>query len=316
MRVPAHVQKVISGLRQRIPFLLSRKGPRPLVTGLTYQTLPLNTTLTCAGVELRRLLTPPVPVNHDDITIDMGPECERLFDIWVSPLIDGESGREEAFMEAAGRRLYDFVASGKSEGERIVRLLTALGNTQGARVIHDETSFLVTIEGRAFGIQDGIAVSRFSSGVSIRVTNVTRIMSRTRQTSTFDSGFATTYRRLEDIAPKYLPALVALRTWGEEIDFHALFNPCGVGDFTDLLMEEVRNLVKLQGPYARLSNLLVPRWMKAREFQRVVGRLDRAPRTLTVKRQAFVVEKLHNFLKTKRRTKNETNRNHGQGPQR
>lgn len=181
-------------LKGRIAYYLRRyhrlilRHPR-----VTLTLLPLNTTLQFEGTPLRELITPQIE----------GDAAHRrhILDAYLSPLVTFEGDSEKDLVEVAGAVGPSLLAFMQNKGgkpatfyEGVVRLIFALGNTEGATMEITDNTILVAHDHLTYGIKAGAVVSRFCTGMELGIGNPLEIVSRTETVEMQDPLFALLYR--------------------------------------------------------------------------------------------------------------------------
>ena len=264
---------------ERLAFLLRRYNRLVLRhSRVSLPLLPLTTTLQFEGHPLRSVITPPVT----------GDAAHRryIYDAWLFPLTDewdGTTTSEQGVREVAGRDSDDLLAFALSTDreepdfyEATVRLLYALGNTEGAEMEITDNTLLVTHAGITYGIKAGSTLSRFASGIELGKGNPQEILNRVETVEMDDPLFALLYREAYLRGRHVVHALTALRTGNPNFDFKRLVGsqPSRTPTAKKLkLWESI--LLNEPDPLSALYRKLVPTWITRADFNRCICQAQR-----------------------------------------
>lgn len=266
------VERYEPTLKGRIAYYLRRynrlilRHPR-----VTLTLLPLNTTLQFEGTPLRELITPQIE----------GDAAHRrhILDAYLSPLVTFEGDSEKDLVEVAGTVGPSLLAFMQNKGgkpstfyEGVVRLIFALGNTEGATMEITDNTILVTHDHLTYGIKAGAVVSRFCTGMELGIGNPLEIVSRTETVEMQDPLFALLYREAYLRGKHLVHALTAIRTGDPAIDFKTLiaedYRP-KVSERTLKRWEDVIN--EDPDPVGVLYRAMVPTLMTRQAFTKHIG---------------------------------------------
>lgn len=260
--------KLIEILMTRLRHVDTRKE---VVTRMRYRTLPWVTDRCLEGVPIRTLMTP--------LVTGCGRETESVFDVWCV------SVREGANFTMATRDLCDYGHRTLSEflrrnsttlEEGTVLLLCALGNADGATFEYTLDRVLVTHDGVTFGIREGVAESRFSSGLRFDGLDPIQVLEATHETQAYDEAFVRLYREAYNVGDDAVEALIALRTGDRRFNFGAMLGKCRlrVAPRVDTLARIERGVMTKRDPLMYLYSEVVPRWFRPFEFNTVIAKLS------------------------------------------
>ena len=266
-------------LIERLSFLLRRYNRLVLRhSRVSLPLLPLTTTLQFEGHPLRSVITPPVT----------GDAAHRryIYDAWLFPLTeewDGTTTSEQGVREVADREADALLAFMQNAGgkapdfyEATVRLLYALGNTEGATMEITDNTLLVTHDGITYGIKAGTTVARFASGIELGKGNPQEILNRVEKVEMGDPLFALLYREAYLRGKHVVHALTALRTGNPNFDFKRLVGsqPRRTPTTKKLkLWESI--LLNEPDPLSTLYRKLVPTWITRADFNRYICQAQR-----------------------------------------
>lgn len=248
---------------------LCRKYVRGGVNGprrVTLHTLPWLTAKTFMGTPLRHVMSPLVP--------DTGIETEAIFDAWLWPKFTEEGDSVEDLTTASSKALTDFVLLGSDFNEQTVRLLYALGNAEGATLVVDPTAMVVQHGEKAYGIIDRAINSRFCTGMRMDVDHV-EWLNRRHKIDFQDAQLCVLWQEAYRRGRGAVDAITALYQGDPNIVWKRLLTtrvkrpPPSKRRFDDWV-------ATLCGPGDSVSRLyvkLVPQWMTATEFGKVICRL-------------------------------------------
>lgn len=260
-------------LIERLAFLLRRYNRLVLRhSRVSLKLLPLNTTLQFEGRPLRSVITPPIT----------GDAAQRryIYDAWLNPLTedwDGHGSHEQGVREVVGAEadaLLDFMwNTGKSNTfyEATVRLLYAMGNTEGATMQITDNTLLVTHDGLTYGINAGTTVSRFANGIDLGKGNPLEIVSRSETVEMDDPLFALLYREAYMRGKHVVHALTALRTGNPHFDFKRLVPHNYKRKATEKKLQMWEAILRNEpDPLSKLYRKIVPTWISRTDFNRYI----------------------------------------------
>ena len=287
-------------LIERLSFLLRRYNRLVLRhSHVSLPLLPLTTTLQFEGHPLRSVITPPVT----------GDAAHRryIYDAWLFPLTeewDGTTTSEQGVREVAEREANDLLAFVEHAGcressfyEATVRLLYALGNTEGAAMEITDNTLLVTHDGITYGIKAGSTLSRFASGIELGKGNPQEILNRTETVEVDDPLFALLYREAYLRGKHVVHALTALRTGNPNFDFKRLVGAQPQRKPTAKKLEAWESiLLNDPDPLSALYRKLVPTWITRADFNRHICQAQRRPVDPSYEARIRFSNKMHTYF--------------------
>lgn len=246
---------------------------------MTFTTLPLSTDAKLDHVELKHIVTPPVPAD--------GILTEQLLDAWVYPMVDGESTPEKSLGEISDKMLVEFVGAGPTFGEQTVRLIHALGNAEGAETTYDKHSIMVRHDGREFGLQDGAITSRFCTGIEIGNVNPLKVITQSFGVRTYDQSFCSLYREAYRKGNYMVNALVAVAMRDASFNWRKLAHQAVPKRYPayEKLQRWEAILNCSADPLGTLYTKIVPKWMSSAEFSKTFGPVMQ--RSVTVRKDTI-----------------------------
>ena len=260
-------------------------------------TLPFNTDRFFNGFPLRKILTPSVPSG--------GYETEALFDAWCWPSFQNDGDSKEDLTLNGGETLTNFVTDSSGFEESVVRLLIAMGNADGATLVYDTCSMMVHHGERSYGIIDGVVHSRFCTGLKLGSFDHVEYLNRTKRTSTRQKDFCALWVDAYNIAKFYSAPLTALYQHPANLNWKKVRER--VSNFlypipTKRRMDHWINIIFTDSidPVGKLYPLMVPKWMRREDFQKIFGQYMRRGTFPSMETRQFYINKLVTYFKPKK----------------
>ena len=283
LRVFSEVATTAQEVEQKLAIALrlhtSVQNGRPEYTALSrnmnFQSLPLRTKAIFCSFPVYRLLSP---------TLDVDPfDRENLFDAWIYPLQTGEGDSVEDLRALSSGNLINFVQQGANFSEQTVRLLFALANAEGAQFNCRENTATVTIEGRTFGIIDGVVESRFCTGFLMDVDPEAALNHR-YSLKIKNIFFTSLYREAVRRGKGCPEALLALYMQNNNRDWQGWMNKSYSRSTVPTRIQFnkfVQALNRQDDPIGKLYAKLVPSWMTTWAFSKIIGTLESRPLSIS-----------------------------------
>jgi hypothetical protein len=286
----------LTKITERLIWLLRLHGKRGAkVRRMTYSAHPLTTALKFEGTPLRSVMSPPVP--------DDPFACERIFDTWLTPLLEGTGSSVKDLTDLAGEALSSFITlegTGRSPTfqEATVRLLYALGNANGACLVYSPRSIEVFHGERTFGVTDGIVSSRFCEGMDLKPFNPVETLERVEQIRTFNPYFCQLYREAHRRGKGLPEALIALHMGNPDLNWRRMAEKSRPDQQpSKAKFRQWENiLLKRADPILVLYTALVPLWITSAEFGKAIGRLATRPIDPSATTRQLCITRLHTYF--------------------
>ena len=226
------------------------------------RSIPFNVKHKFKGIPIAELMHPPVPSD--------GAETESWFDVYMHPLVTGNGDQITDLLDVAGADMCSFVKTGVSPEERVIRLLWALGQAEGAVLIYDHNSIVVQHDNRQFGIVNGVVESRFCSGLKFSCDPKT-YLEATRDIHIHSAVFCSLWVEAHQKTRNEEMALLAILTAYPDFNFKRLlrFKPTTIKVSESMLLRFEKILSGKNDPIIKLYKKLVPEWMTVGEFSGV-----------------------------------------------
>lgn len=228
------------------------------------KSIPLETTLQFEGNSLRNLFIPPVPKDPKAL--------EVLFDLWVYALGEGEQkARGDLCTTYGGERLSLFMEKETELGGQAVLLLFALGHAADATLTYGEDFIFVEKGGTRFGIENGLVLSPFCTGVELNV-KPTLTLTQDRVLQTTDHDFISLYREAYKVGGGLTEVLTALLMRAPNFNFRRVATGAlGLSAPSLSGFERIENALQHpENPVGTLYKILVPRWMTPPQFRQIL----------------------------------------------
>lgn len=241
-----------------------KRPPKTQVFRMNYRQLPLNCETQFHGIPLRAVIAPRVE--------GTGAEIEAMFDAWMDGVKHGYDPVEALLERPGAEVLVGFVQQVKTPEEQIVRLLMALGNTDGATLSVGKDHLLVNGQ---FGISNGVINSRFCKDIPIDV-DLWSLINDRPLTRTFDRDFCLLYRVCARIDTPTLEALISIKQASPRFVYKTLMDEVKPPRTpTKITLEKLEQRLFLdKDPILKLYGRLVPLWMTKCEFRKNIERVE------------------------------------------